>query len=370
MQKRSSSSSRSSPVSPPGWVLDDFLGTGETNLHTHSQSGMQKVVHPPVRRSSILFAATGLALLFHVAVFFAAWRRALPFVTSFATPPAQLVEIELTPLPDISDHAAKTEEIGITPTPQTLQGFHTSAVERTTALEQTLTDALNRQDEAEAVYQQHLSSLATTRDTLSGQIASLTEEKTDLTAQLASERQRSTELKQQLQEAQQAKEQELSGMKGTYDRLVASLETEISQKEIALHQTNEKLMVTILDRVLFPSGQATLTPEGERVMEKVAAVLTKMEGQRILIEGHTDNVSISAALSARFPTNWELSTARATEVVKYLISHTQFPASRLSAVGRADTAPIADNTTEDGRRLNRRIELIVLPPENPMMGLS
>ena len=129
-------------------------------------------------------------------------------------------------------------------------------------------------------------------------------------------------------------------------------------------------MVTILDRILFPSGQATLTPEGERVMEKAVSVLTKMEGRRILIEGHIDNVAISTALSARFPTNWELSTARATEVVKYLISHTQLPAGRLSAVGRADTAPIANNATEEGRRLNRRIKLIVLPLDSPMMGLS
>lgn len=100
-------------------------------------------------------------------------------------------------------------------------------------------------------------------------------------------------------------------------------------------------------------------------MEKVASVLTKMEGRRILIEGHTDNVAISAALSSRSPTNWELSTARATEVVKYLISHIQLPASRLSAVGRANVAPVANNATEDGSRFNRPIELIVLPRKTP-----
>jgi chemotaxis protein MotB len=277
------------------------------------------------------------------------------------------MDVELTTIPD---PATNVEETAVTPALQTLRSFHTSVVERTAALEQTLTNALNQQTEAEATHQQQLSSLATTRDALGGEILSLTEEKTGLTAQLASERQRSTELAQQLQEAQQAKERELLSIKGTYDHLVASLQTEISQKEIALHQTNEKLMVTILDRVLFPSGQATLTPEGERVMEKVASVLTKMEGRRILIEGHTDNVAIGTALSARFPTNWELSTARATEVVKYLISHTQLPTSRLSAVGRADTAPIANNATEEGRRLNRRIELIVLPLDNPTIGLS
>lgn len=159
-------------------------------------------------------------------------------------------------------------------------------------------------------------------------------------------------------------------MKGAYDRLVASLQTEISQKEIALHQAKEQLTVTSLDRILFPSGQATLTPEGEQVIENVGAVLVKIEGWRILIEGHTDNVPIGAVLSARFPTNWELSAARATEVVKYLVTHAQLSASQLSAVGRADTAPVADNTTEDERKLNRRIKIIVLPQEQQAMGLS
>src|SRR5206468_3016136 len=82
----------------------------------------------------------------------------------------------------------------------------------------------------------------------------------DLSTQLASERQRSTELDQQLQATRQEKEAALSAVKGTYDRLVAALKGEISQKDIALHQAKERLVVTILDRVLFPSGQATLTP--------------------------------------------------------------------------------------------------------------
>jgi chemotaxis protein MotB len=99
-------------------------------------------------------------------------------------------------------------------------------------------------------------------------------------------------------------------------------------------------------------------------LEKVGTILGKIPEQRILIEGHTDNIPISPGLSARFPTNWELSTARATEVVKYLITQGQLPAQRLSAVGRADTAPVATNATDEGRALNRRIEIILLPPED------
>ena len=84
---------------------------------------------------------------------------------------------------------------------------------------------------------------------------------------------------------------------------------------------------------------------------------------RIQIEGHTDNQEIGPVLKKMFASNWELSTARATEVVKYLLTHSQLPADRLVAVGRADTVPVAANTTEEGRQQNRRIEILLLPPE-------
>src|SRR5262249_28993859 len=145
---------------------------------------------------------------------------------------------------------------------------------------------------------------------------------------------------------------------------------EISQKEIALHRAKEKLTVTIVDRVLFPSGQATLTPEGRHIIEKVGAVLARVSDRRILIEGHTDNVPIGETLRTVFPSNWELSAARATEVVKYLIAKRRPPANHLRAVGRADTAPVARNTRKDGRMKNRRIEIILLPPEDQPRELS
>jgi chemotaxis protein MotB len=270
-------------------------------------------------------------------------------------------------------------EVDVTPTPaaqadnselQTLQGFHSSALERTAALEQMLTSTRTRQVETEAASQQQLAALESAHTALNGQVETLTVEKADLSTQLAGERQRLADLEQQLQEKIQAKELEISGVKGAYDRLVAELQGEISQREIALHRVKEKLTVTIVDRVLFPSGQATLTPEGRGIIEKVGAVLAKVSDRRILIEGHTDNVPIGGTLRNVFPTNWELSTARATEVVKFLIAQTRLSANRLSAVGRADTAPVANNASEDGRMQNRRIEIILLPPEDQPGGLS
>jgi len=83
---------------------------------------------------------------------------------------------------------------------------------------------------------------------------------------------------------------------------------------------------------------------------------------RVLIEGHTDNVPIGLDLRTRFPSNWELSTAQATEVVRRLIQHGYIPPGQLQPAGRADTEPVASNDTEEGRRRNRRIEIILLPP--------
>ncbi len=350
---------RKSVLSADRWQLgDDF----DSSVRPHRSPPSTAMAVSPPRPHFPLVCTLGLSLLVHAAVF----RFALPM--NLITPPAsQLTMVELTPEIDVSDAPAdRADNTEL----QTLQGFHSSALERTAALEQMLTSARTRQVETEAARQQQLASLEAAHTALNSQIETLTVEKADLSAQLAGEHQRRADLEQQLQEKIRAQEMEISGVKGAYDRLVAELKGEISQKEIALHRVKEKLTVAIVDRVLFPSGQAMLTSEGRRIIEKVGAVLAKGPDRRILIEGHTDDVPIGATLRGVFPTNWELSTARATEVVKYLITQTKLPANRLSAVGRADTAPIASNASEDGRMQNRRIEIILLPPEDQPGGLS
>ena len=117
----------------------------------------------------------------------------------------------------------------------------------------------------------------------------------------------------------------------------------------------------MVDRVLFDSGQAQVKPAGVLVLKQVADVLNKITDKQIRIEGHTDNVPISSKLQDRFKTNWELSTARATTVVRYLIDHGGVDRQYLSAVGYADTHPIASNDTEEGRSSNRRIEIVLVP---------
>jgi chemotaxis protein MotB len=117
----------------------------------------------------------------------------------------------------------------------------------------------------------------------------------------------------------------------------------------------------LTDKLLFDSGQATLQPGGAPLLDEVAQLLNVDTSHPITVEGHTDNIPIA---SAEFPSNWELSTARATTVVRFLIRH-GVNAGRLGAVGYADLHPIASNATEAGRAQNRRVE-IVLQRLNPV----
>jgi chemotaxis protein MotB len=150
--------------------------------------------------------------------------------------------------------------------------------------------------------------------------------------------------------------------------LLADLQGEIARKDITIREFTDQLTINIVDRILFPSGQATLTTEGKKVLETIGQVLAKVTDRRIQIEGHTDAQEIGPGLKQRFASNWELSTARATEVVRYLLAHSSLPAERLLAVGRADTAPVASNATEAGRQLNRRIEILLLPLPKPVQA--
>ena len=112
------------------------------------------------------------------------------------------------------------------------------------------------------------------------------------------------------------------------------------------------LRLRISNEILFASGDAELTEQGLRLIADLAVILESME-ETIAVEGHTDDVPIQ---TLRFPSNWELSTARATRVVRHLVENGVDPV-RLRATGYAETRPIADNSTLAGRALNRRVEL-------------
>ena len=141
------------------------------------------------------------------------------------------------------------------------------------------------------------------------------------------------------------------------------MQDEISKGNITIQQVRDQLTINMVDRVLFDSGQAQVKPAGIKVLKQVGDVLNKITDKQIRIEGHTDNVPISAKLQDKFKTNWELSTARATNVVRYLIDQGGVGRQHLSAVGYAETRPIASNDTDEGRSSNRRIEIVLHPKD-------
>jgi chemotaxis protein MotB len=169
--------------------------------------------------------------------------------------------------------------------------------------------------------------------------------------------------KARLEKERAAKEAEILRLTKTHAELTKSLEAEIAKGDIKIKQVRDRLTINMVDRVLFDSGQSKVKPAGLQVLKQVSDVLKNVADKQIRIEGHTDNVPIGVKLKERFPTNWELSTARATSVVRYLIEEGGVDRANLLAVGYADTRPLAGNDTEEGRTANRRIEIALYPKD-------
>ncbi len=186
----------------------------------------------------------------------------------------------------------------------------------------------------------------------------------ELSSRVQNLEQKSQTLLQQgetLRKETEQKEQEIARLKSTYDQLVRDLKREIEAGEIKVTQFRDLLTVNLVEKILFDSGKAKIKPRGLEVLTRVGEILKGTADKQIRIEGHTDNVLIGRALVGKFPTNWELSTARATVVARYFQEKVRIPPERLAAAGFAEYRPVAPNTTAEGRAQNRRIEIILAP---------
>jgi chemotaxis protein MotB len=143
--------------------------------------------------------------------------------------------------------------------------------------------------------------------------------------------------------------------------LQQSLKHELSLRTVALHRETEGLVISLREFGFFDSGSATLKHSALPVLDRIAAILGA-HTYHLRIEGHTDNIPIHTAQMA---SNWELSTARATEMVRLLIQRYHFTPQRLSAAGFAEYHPVASNQTEQGRAQNRRVDLVILSEHAP-----
>ncbi len=152
------------------------------------------------------------------------------------------------------------------------------------------------------------------------------------------------------------------------DALMKELQNEVAKLEgnnkILVRQIKGKTFITLPNAILFSSASADLSEQGFKTLKTVCQVLEKYPDRPICIEGHTDDVIIAAAHKKKYATNWELSTARAIQVMHYMIGHCKIKQELLSVKGHGPFKPIASNDTPEGRAENRRVVIAVSPQTN------
>lgn len=194
-------------------------------------------------------------------------------------------------------------------------------------------------------------------DTLSKNIADLRQKVADLESD-------NEKLRGEVAALQKAKEEKVREVSKTYEELLEKMKSEISQGQVTISELKGKLTVNLVDAILFDSGKAEVKAEGVAVLQKVIDILKTVKDKQIRIEGYTDNVQIGGALARKYPTNWELSAARAINVARFLQEQGLDP-RYLSAIAFSEYRPVADNATEEGRAKNRRIEIVLVPRDAP-----
>ena len=221
------------------------------------------------------------------------------------------------------------------------------------------TDTLKKM---EAGKNEEIMALQQQRAELEKQSAELAQQKSKLEQQSAALEQQNTAIQQQVSILEQQKAALLAASQQRqqqYDALVQGLSKEVEQGQLQVRQYQNMLAVDLAEQIFFDSGRATLKAGGKDVLKKVGEALKGYENKVIRVVGHTDNVPLAKSLQGMFPTNWELSVARATNVVRYL-QDVGIPPERMVASGRGEYDPVATNDTAEGRQKNRRIEIMLI----------
>jgi chemotaxis protein MotB len=162
--------------------------------------------------------------------------------------------------------------------------------------------------------------------------------------------------KKRMEEMRKAQEQ-AEKRAAQFREMIAKFKSMIDAGKLQVEIRNGLMLVKLPDNILFDPGKTELKSAGQEAIKQVTTILAGIEGRKFQVTGHTDNVPIK---SGKFKSNWELSTQRAVEVVKFMANN-GMDSKRLSAAGYADTLPVANNDADDGRRQNRRIEIVVVP---------
>ena len=217
-------------------------------------------------------------------------------------------------------------------------------------------------EKLEAEKKQEIDALQSQRSALERQAADLREQraalekdKTSLEREQASLRAQNEALDRERMKLLETSKQSQS----QYDALVQELNKEVQQGQLQVRQFKDMLTVDVAEQLFFDSGRATLKDTGKDVLKRVADAIKSYDDKAIRVVGHTDNVPISGALQKTYASNWELSVARATTVVRFL-QESGIEPERLVATGRAEYATVAENDSPEGRQKNRRIEITLI----------
>jgi chemotaxis protein MotB len=183
-------------------------------------------------------------------------------------------------------------------------------------------------------------------------------EKSNLATDLAATKEREVMLRRE-QEAQKKR-------MAKYRKVIAKFQSLVSSGKLKIRVVRGRMVVEMASSILFPSGEAKLLEEGEIALAELAGILRTIKDRDFQVAGHTDNVPIR---TRKFPSNWELSAARAVSVVKFLQESGVVP-THMSASGYAEYQPAADNNTAEGKAENRRIEIVLMPNLDELPDLT
>ena len=237
--------------------------------------------------------------------------------------------------------------------------FGSGCLMRTSTHESAMAKAKKEHDEKVADLDKQIADLTAKRDALQKEIEGQTVLLADLKGRLEKLGQNVDSLTSANAEAEKRLE-ELRKQKAaadarlaTFKNLLSKLQSMIDSKQLKVVIRDGRMIIALPNDILFDSGKTSVKKEGKDALEKVAQVLATVPDRDFLVAGHTDDIPIK---TAQFPSNWELSTARAISVVKFLMSQ-GISSERLSAAGFAEFQPIDARDDEIGWRRNRRIEL-------------
>jgi chemotaxis protein MotB len=165
-------------------------------------------------------------------------------------------------------------------------------------------------------------------------------------------------------QAAEARQSKLDALQNQEKQLRERLSKELTDKNVEIEQLKGQLSVRMLDKIVFKSGSADILPQGTEVLDKLADAI-KDSTDTIRVEGHTDDTPISDKLKVKYPSNWELSAARASAVARYFETKHFINPKRLESLGFSIYHPMAPNDSDENKQRNRRVEIVLKPAAEP-----